>query len=432
MRIGIFGICVLLPFALFAVSTNPAPTQPTNEWQSLCDEHRVKNWCINAVNSTDALETRESATILPMLHIFELRGEDGRFDRKTSPVRKKIEQYILQDIDTVLREKPLDTPVRLLSLGCTGLLQDWSLVSQLIRQGRTNIDLTIVDTNLVKESCEGFEGFTRALEAEGIKVKVSLFLSLSDCVKAHKAPFHAIYAINYFDLLSFRKETWGNLVVARKLLDPTGHLFLSYLKEILTIDSRGKIHVIETAPENQLLREAIVSAQHSNPRSKDCSIRLQVLSSDAVYYTAPLLYAVSDLLQDGYRDIMLYTSASLNKDFSESDLSALFSDFSEGRARLFWKRIYYIQDKREDRRDLVLVNLPGCAVENLIDQLNRDIVLLGTLVPEQGHWIVSADQLGVWDIDGKGNAKIIAIPDQYKKTAPQVIAKLFASGGCWY
>lgn len=241
-----------------------------------------------------------------------------------------------------------------------------------------------------------------------------------------------MYAIDCFSLLSFTKETWGNLVLGRKALVPNGHLFLSYIQEIVTIDSRGKIRVVETSPENQLLRETIVSAQHSNPRSKDCSIRLQVLSSDPVYYTSPLLYAVSDLLQDGYKDIMVYSYSYGFKDFSEPDLSALFSDISEGRATLHWKRLFYIQDKRADRRDMVLINLPGCDIKNLIDRLNHDIVVWGTLLPEQGHWIVSADQLGLWDIDGKGNAKIISIPDKYKKTAREVIDKLFAPGGHWY
>lgn len=161
MRLFLLSICALLSLTLFADSAHESAS---TEWQSLCNEHRVKNWCIEAVTSTEALETNEKETILPMLHLFETRGENGRFDRKTSQVRMRIEQDILQDLEKIMENKPLDTPVRLLSFGCTGLLQDWYLICQLIRQGKTNIDLCIVDPNLFKESCDGFLEFCEALE----------------------------------------------------------------------------------------------------------------------------------------------------------------------------------------------------------------------------------------------------------------------------
>ena len=48
-------------------------------------------------------------------------------------------------------------------------------------------------------------------------------------------------------------------------------------------------------------------------------------SVDPFFTVAPLLYAVSDLLQDGYRDIIIYTfSANIDDGFSEADLLSSF------------------------------------------------------------------------------------------------------------
>ena len=52
--------------------------------------------------------------------------------------------------------------------GCTGYLEDWHIVGQLIPKGRTHIDLTIVDENLIKESVDGLLQLSKALQEEGV------------------------------------------------------------------------------------------------------------------------------------------------------------------------------------------------------------------------------------------------------------------------
>jgi hypothetical protein len=150
----------LLAIASFPIMT-PAeeeaspPTKETStqtEWEQLCSDHKVLAWYMEALDHPEALESVENGTTLPMLHLIELGGDNDLFNRKTSPVRKNIETEILADIDQAVAEEPKDSPVRLLSLGCTGHLEDWHIVGQLIRKGRTRIDLTIVDENLIKES----------------------------------------------------------------------------------------------------------------------------------------------------------------------------------------------------------------------------------------------------------------------------------------
>jgi hypothetical protein len=434
------SIFALLHLPLAADGTGAAPienastaTSLESEWQLLCSNHGVKTWYMNSLEDNSILETAEDLTRLPALKLFEFCEEDSRFNRKSSQVRKNIEKDILADIGKILEKEPQDTTIRLLSLGCTGLLQDWYIVGQLIRQGRTHIDLTIVDTKLFQGPVEGFEKLSKALKSEGITLHVRFLNSLDSLTTGPKETFHCVYAINYFALLSFEKDTWKNLSRARKLLVQNGHLFASYLNEILTIDAKGKINVVETSPENQQLREAIVAAQRSNPRSKDCSIRIQIESLTPYFIAGPLLYATSDLLEDGYQDIMIYAPSPGLKQLSESDLSALFSDIStsKGKTTLHWKRKFLITDIRQDRRDMVILYLKGFDFHSIMDRLHRSTVLWGKLVPEKGHWLVFADQLGLWDIDGLGQKKIIFLPKEHEKTAKEFIEKIFAPGGHW-
>ena len=247
-----------LPLAADSVADTtlgPPTTQVSEEgeWQQLCNRHQVKSWYMEALENLDAFETREEVTELSILRLYEYHDK-GRFDRKTSPVRKSIEKDILADIEEVMAKEPQGTPVRLLSLGSEGLLQDWFVVGQLIRQGKTQIDLTIVNQQLLKEPCEEFEKLCKALKSEGISINLPFFPSVEQCAKIQKLPFHCVYAVNYCALLTFKKDTWRNLVSARKIVAPAGHLFVSYLDEILTIDSNGKISVVETWSGNKRLR----------------------------------------------------------------------------------------------------------------------------------------------------------------------------------
>jgi hypothetical protein len=82
---------------------------------------------------------------------------------------------------------------------------------------------------------------------------------------------------------------------------------------------------------------------------------------------------------------------------------------------------------------MVIFNLRGLELRPLIDKLNHDIILFGTIMPENGHWVVLADQLGLWDINGKGDARMLASPsDNNIGRANQLVKKLFAHGGNWY
>ena len=420
-----------LPIVASTEEPTPLPTAQTStnsEWEQLCSDHKVLTWYINALDHPESLESVENATTLPMLHLMELCG-DEHFNRKTSPVRKNIEAEILTGIDQAMAEEPEDSPVRLLSLSCTGYLEDWHIVGQLIRKGRTRIDLTIVDENLIIESVDGLRQLSKALQEEGIQLTLSFYTSLAAC---KPSKFHCGYAVDYYPLFSFQENTWSTISTARKLLTPKGHLFVSYLQESLRIDPEGKLTVLTSSPENQTLRKTIVSAQKSNPRAKENSLRFQLTASNPLFITGPLLYALSDLSHEGYRDINVFTFSMKQFGLSESDLSTLVSDITGEHASLHWQKRYYVRRKQEDRRDMVILSMPGVEIHDILDRLNRNILLLGTILPQQGHWIVHADQLGIWDISGLGIRKPIFIPEAHKNTAKKMIDALFAEGGHWY
>jgi hypothetical protein len=430
----IVGLLTLASFPIVASTEEPSPP-PTNkastqtEWQQLCADHKVLAWYMDAIDHPEALESVEDATNLPMLHLMELRGDNDLFDRKTSPIRKNIEADSLADIEQVMAGEPENTPVRLLGLGCTGYLEDWHIVGQLIRKGRTHIDLTIVDKNLIKECVDGLTQLSQALQEEGVQLTLSFYDSLAAC-KSSK--FHCAYAVDYYPLFSFQENTWNTLTTVRKLLATKGHLFVSYLQESLRIDSQGKLQVLTSSPENQVLRKTISSAQRSNPRAKENSLRFQLVAANPLFITGPLLYALSDLSEEGYRDINVFAFSMKRFGVSESDLSTLVSDMTGEHASIHWQKLCYVHHKQEDRRDMVILSMPGVEIHDLLDQLHHDILVLGTILPEQGHWIIHGDQLGIWDISGLGVRKPIFIPDAHKNTAKKMIDALFAEGGHWY
>ena len=418
---------------------NIAADQPSGRqvlddtWNDLCSKHQVKSWYIETLKKTSGLVSGENGTSLPLLGLLELGDSEGRFDRKTSPVRANIEKAIVQDINHVLEKEPLTTPVRILSIGCLGQLQDWYIVGQLIREGRTTIDLSIVEKQFFPELIDSMSKLSDGLEQEGIHLKASYFNSVEQCASAQKKPFHAAYAVLYYDLYSFQKNTWSNLTKARKLLAPNGHLSVSFQNEILTIDATGKVSVIESDPRVQLMKKTIVDALRSDFKSKDRSLRLFVTSSDLFFYTTSLLYAISDLVDDGFTDITVFSSMPRTELFSTADLSAVISDAAANRASvsLRWAKISGIRDKRADRRDIVIFNLPHIKLDQATDFINHDVVLLGLVMSDNGHWIISADQLGIWDVKANGNAKAVLVPQGQEKSAREIIEKIFKRGGGW-
>ncbi len=50
---------------------------------------------------------------------------------------------------------------------------------------------------------------------------------------------------------------------------------------------------------------------------------------------------------------------------------------------------------------------------------------------DNGHWIISADQLGIWDVKANGNAKAVLVPQGQEKSAREIIEKIFKRGGGW-
>ncbi len=430
----VLGLLVLAAFPIITSAeeeTSPPTrkTSPQTEWKQLCADHGVLAWYMEALDHPEALECIENLTSLPMLHLIEWGGDNDSFNRKTSPVRKNIEAEILADIDQSVAEEPHDSPVRLLSLGCTGYLEDWHIVGQLIRSGRTHIDLTIVDEYLTKESVDGLLQLSKALKDEGVQLTLSFYTSLAAC---KSSMFHCCYAVDYYLLPSFQENTWNTISTARKLLTPKGHLFVSYRQESLRIDSQGKLQVLTSSPEIQALRKTIVAAQKSNPRAKENSLRFQLSASNPIFISGPLLYALSDLSDEGYQDINVFIFSMKEIGVCESDLSTLVADITGEHASLHWQKICYVHNRQEDRRDMIIMSMPGVAIHDILDRLHRQILVFGTILPKQGHWIVHADQLGIWDISGLGVRKPIYIPEAHKGTARKVIDALFAEGGHWY
>jgi hypothetical protein len=276
---------------------------------------------------------------------------------------------------------------------------------------------------------DGLLQLSKALQEEGIQLTLSFYTSLAAC-KSSK--FHCGYAVDYYPLSSFQENTWNTISTARKLLTPKGHLFVSYLQESLRIDSLGKLTVLTSSPENQALRKTIVAAQKSNPRAKENSLRFQLTASHPFFIAGPLLYALSDLSNEGYQDINVFTFSMKRFGISESDLSILVSDITGEHASLHWQKRCYVHRKQEDRRDMIILSMRGVEIHDLLDRLHRNILLMGTILPAQGHWIVHADQLGIWDINGLGVRKPIFIPEEHKSTARKMIDALFAEGGHWY
>ena len=420
----IISLLALLTIPLIAEGQT-SETTFSAEWQQLRTDHGVLAWYMRAINHPEDLKSGDHFTTLPMLHLVEIGDET--FNRKTSPVRKNIEAEILSDIEQAMVGEPEDAPVRLLSLSCTGHLEDWHIIGQLIQSGRKHIDLTIVDTEMIAECMEGLVQLSEALKEEGVSLTISFRNTLAGCTSSK---FHCGYAVSCYTLLSFQKNTWGTLPAARKLLLPKGHLFVSYLQESIRVDAQGKVHVLTSSSENQLLRKTIVAAQRNNPRDKESSLRFQ-LASEPLFVPGPLLYALSDLFEEGYRDISVFTFSWQN-DMSESDLSAFISDATGGKASIHWQKSCYIRHKQEDRRDMIIFSFPGVEIDGMIDKLSRDFMILGTLLPREGHWIIRGDQLGIWDINGMGFRKAISVPEANKKKAEKYLDALFAEKGHWY
>ena len=417
--IGLLALATVL-----AAEEQPAAPFPA-EWSQLRTEHGVLAWYTKAIDHPEDLEIDGPFTKLPMLRLVEISEQEA--NRKNSPIRKNLETEIVANIEQAMAEEPKDAPVRLLSLSCTGLLEDWFVIGRLIQSGRKNIDLTIVDADLFPDSFNGLTELSKALQEEGVSLTISCHNSLEQCA-SHK--FHCSYMVNSYAFLSFKKNTWGTLPAVWKLLLPKGRLFISHFQESISFDTEGKIRVLASSPENQALRKAIVTAQHNNPRDRGSSLRFQ-LYSEPIFVTGPLLYALSDLIEE-YKTIYVFAISLRQNDMSESDLSRLISDATGGKATLHWQKKCYVYDSQTDRRDMIIFSFPGVDMEQQAKPISREIMLLGTILSKAGHWIIRGDQLGIWDIDGMGMRRAISVPEAGRKKAEKCLDTLFAERGHWY
>lgn len=408
------------------MAKDKGPSASQNQvWEELCANHQVKQWYMDALQNPDLLVSDEHLTYLPLLSLAEWKCS-GRFDRKASDIRTRVEEAICRDLDSLLSSKQaLSEPVRMLSLGGIGMLQDWFIIGRLIKKGVTNIDLTVVDRHLLPEAVHGMESLSEALKAEGVNLSLT-FLSSFQAGKK-QTPYHIVYSIASVGLSACMKDEWTTLLNTRKLLAPNAHLFVAYGTEFIRFDGQGSFEILGSDPHVQDVRKCVVNDLTSEVRRKDKTIKVAVTSSDWTIFPSTLLYAVNDLVQKGYEDIVIQVCLKSDK-IAMTDLSALFSEVSKKKASLIWKNHYYIRNAQADRLDMYVMNLPGLEIDNVKTFMSHEAALSGMVLGEQGHCVVYADQLGLWDVKGSGTMQLVKAPQGDPKKAYKLMDEIFSSG----
>lgn len=417
------------------VNTTKEPQEKFSpEWQELCARKAVKNWYLSALEDPQLIESDENCSRLPLLHLFELRDTADRFDRKIGNARQTVEKAIATDIEKIFEGKPLDTPVRLLSLDSVGLLQDWFIIGHLLKQGRTNIELALVNGNSSQAGLDYFFELEKVLLQEGVSLTITSYKSVSECAQAQKKPFSVAYSIDALRS-DTSIETFDNVLSAKELLDQNCHVFFSYFAEIVSFDAKGVVHVLETSQLSQAGRETIVAAQLKNPRPKDRPVRIIAETSNPGFFFNTLFYAVSDLCNQGYQDIVI----------NVPDIRGFYADLRPTITRLFsllntrhstitfhWKGTIYLRDRIGDCRDLAIFWFDNVDVQEFGKNLNDGVIVLGSCMTDQSHWIVCGKDLGLWDVDGKGATHMVLVHKENKELAMAIMHDIFKPGSPWY
>jgi hypothetical protein len=414
-----------------AASFNEA--MPT-EWQDLCSKKAVKQWYIDTLEKPELIESDGRFSKLPILNLYELRDSGERFDRKFLGNRQLVEKAIATDIEKTFKGKSLDEPIRLLSLGSFGLLQDFFIVGHLVKQGRTHIELAFVGASYDAPNLNGMIELKKALSQEGVELDISTFKNLQEFSSKKPQKVSAVYSID-----AFRNEASlsaiNDIILARKQLTNNGQAYLSFFGEAMSFGTSSGIRPIATSQKTVTESEGITAAQLKNPRSKDSPLRVVVESTDPYFFFSSLLYSISDLFKAGYQDIVItILSHSHYSDAEQKTISQLFSTLNGPQSQLTisWKNRLFLRDQRRDRIDLSIFWADNYNIKEFASQLNRGVVILGSCMPEQSRWIICGKDLGVWEVDGKGAISMIDVPQGNEELALAMLHDLFQHGSPWY
>ncbi len=149
--------------------------------------------------------------------------------RKQTQHRQHIERDILKHA----KQFPRDEALTYVSLGSGGLLQDFITLTQLIKDGHTNLEVFLIDTHYkshdIEKQKEQFDLLRIAAEQQGGSLKTSYFSNISEFFKAH--PQKEIHVASFIDLAGVQSSCSPALTDIASLtqhLDPRGKLFFSY------------------------------------------------------------------------------------------------------------------------------------------------------------------------------------------------------------
>lgn len=409
------------------------PTTFSDEWRALREKKGVRDWMISLISQSQNLNSGTHFNTLPLLHLCEDKGLDTRFDRKSGQARQLVEKAVADDIEKMLKGQPKESMVQILSIGSIGFLQEFFLVSRLVQQGRTHIEITHLQSINDKETLQGMNELVAALADEGI------FLSLKEASSSDQISrttrFHAGYCILSREMF-LGLDLINDIVKARTFLAEGGRFIFSQPEGTVAFSNNSGVEVIEMTQKARTECNAITATQFYSQRSKDRTIRVAVATSNPRFYFGSLLFAMSELLKNGYSDIFI--SAMYPKGSTDPFCKSISSFFdllnlkNSSPITFQWKTKTYVGTKQEFRKDLVLIWLDNVDIKDKIDELTNMIVLTGSSLPEHGHWIFCSKDLGLWDIDANRNVTALEVPKNKEVAVTALVKELFSQGLPWY
>ena len=412
------------------------PSDPFSiEWSSLREKKQVKEWIVSLSDNMDAIHSDEHINKLSWLGLFELKGENNRFNRKTSSVRQLLEKNIVDDVERALNGQSKETPVRVLVLQPLGYLQEVFVLGKLLKEGRTNVEFIFVEKYYDKASSMGLQELQKALADEGIILGVNRLTSLKELPKKLAEPFHVGYSfVHVLNELTF--EAIDSVLSARKLIDTKGKFYFSQLDGTIALSANSGTQVVEMTKKAQIACDTITATQLTN-HAKDRTCKIHTETTDPKFFIGPLFYSTATLLKNGFTDLFLtaHNTAQID-DYCRGVISNLYNSLNspaDSSSLVFqWKKTTYVGDKIEFRKDLFVLWFDNLNIQDIFTDINREIILSSSSLPERGHWIICGKDIGLWVIDGKKNISAVDVPSDKQQLATVMVHDLFSNGSPWY
>ena len=309
------------------------------------------------------LSSYDISTAYPLLNLTECACAADTYNRLTNERRLNFENKIIEKLNSQIQDK--SQTIRLMSIGCGGLLQEAILLSRLIKEGFTSIEISLVELeaeNFINVAIV-IPTLIRAFKIAFPEVKISggLRQTVEDAPNANVEKFDLIYAIDFdqaFDAYEFYKGIvpyidtpvffrdfnitpefmpyiseneratpkndinefrtgLGDLIYAKSLLSPEGSLFIGMGHEGIEYSSRGDISLFYKFEMPKAHEIALKSVP------KESSTIVMNLDEPQI----PFLMLIR-LLAGGYKDIHLILEESHSKTTSHEFMKKFLPEFS--------------------------------------------------------------------------------------------------------